>query len=148
MNATLLANITAVAVGGRVLLIEGPPGAGKSSLALSLIDRGATLVGDDAIALHPRGPCLVAAPPPNTAGLIEVRNVGLVVRPVCEGPVSLVLALDPAAERFPLAIETRQIEGYAIPVLRFAAGDSVEALRAEYALVEHGLPLPELNERA
>jgi len=37
---------TAVAINGRAVLIEGPPGAGKSTLALALIDRGAVLVGD------------------------------------------------------------------------------------------------------
>ncbi|MEC7623469.1 MAG: serine kinase, partial [Pseudomonadota bacterium] len=55
MSETVLANVTGVAIGGRVLLIEGPPGAGKSSLALALIDRGATLVGDDAVTLDRRG---------------------------------------------------------------------------------------------
>ena len=41
MSAQVLANVTAVVVDGQVLLIEGPPGAGKSALALALIDRGA-----------------------------------------------------------------------------------------------------------
>jgi chloramphenicol 3-O-phosphotransferase len=31
---------SAVVIDGRALLIEGPPGSGKSSLALALIDRG------------------------------------------------------------------------------------------------------------
>ena len=48
---TVLANVTAVAIGGRALLIDGPPGSGKSSLALALIDRGALLIGDDAVHL-------------------------------------------------------------------------------------------------
>ena len=30
MSETVLANVTGVAISGRVLLIEGPPGAGKS----------------------------------------------------------------------------------------------------------------------
>ena len=67
MSETVLANVTGVAIGGRVLLIEGPPGAGKSSLALALIDRGATLVGDDAVTLDRRGEAVHALPPPNTA---------------------------------------------------------------------------------
>ena len=43
---------SAVAINGRALLIEGEPGAGKSSLALALIDRGAQLIGDDGVALR------------------------------------------------------------------------------------------------
>ena len=38
---------TTVSIGGRGVLIEGVSGAGKSDLALRLIDRGATLVSDD-----------------------------------------------------------------------------------------------------
>lgn len=45
---------TCIAIGGRALLIEGPPGSGKSSLALSLIDRGAMLIGDDSVLLEAR----------------------------------------------------------------------------------------------
>ena len=70
-----------VAIGGRGLLIDGPPGSGKSSLALALIDRGATLVGDDGVLLELRGGRLWALPPPNIAGLLEIRNVGLAMLP-------------------------------------------------------------------
>ena len=38
------------AIAGRAILIEGEPGTGKTSLALALIDRGATLIGDDGVA--------------------------------------------------------------------------------------------------
>ncbi|MCX7284059.1 MAG: serine kinase, partial [Novosphingobium sp.] len=67
-----------VAIGGRGILIEGPPGAGKSSLALALIDRGALLVGDDGVMLEVRAGRLIAAPHPQISGKLEVRNVGLV----------------------------------------------------------------------
>ncbi|MBX7501959.1 HPr kinase/phosphatase C-terminal domain-containing protein [Qipengyuania sp. YG27] len=148
MSDRVLANVTGVALGGRVLLIEGPPGAGKSSLALALIDRGAVLVGDDAVAVTVRDGRLVATPPPNTAGLIEIRNVGIVEMPVAKGPVALVLSLDPAAPRFPMEVATREIEGCAVPVLPFAPGDAIQALRAEQALAVHGLPLPKPGEKA
>ena len=46
---------TCVMIGTQGLLIEGPPGAGKSSLALALIDRGATLVGDDGVLIEAMG---------------------------------------------------------------------------------------------
>ena len=148
MSETVLANVTGVAIGGRVLLIEGLPGAGKSSLALALIDRGATLVGDDAVTLDRRGEAVHALPPPNTAGLVEIRNVGIVEMPTTHGPVALVLTLDPAAARFPLAIAERTLAGIAVPALPFVPGDAVQALRAEAALQRHGLPLPKAGEKA
>ncbi|UOR09895.1 serine kinase [Qipengyuania flava] len=148
MSETVLANVTGVAIGGRVLLIEGPPGAGKSSLALALIDRGATLVGDDAVTLDRRREAVHALPPPNTAGLVEIRNVGIVEMPTTHGPVALILTLDPAAARFPLAIAERTLAGIAVPALPFVPGDAVQALRAEAALQRHGLPLPKAGEKA
>ena len=42
----------------------------------------------------------------------------------------------------------RDIEGVPIPMLPFAPGDAVQALRAEYALELHGLPLPKGDEKA
>ena len=148
MSETVLANVTGVAIGGRVLLIEGPPGAGKSALARALIDRGATLVGDDAVTLDRRGEAVHALPPPTTAGLVEIRNVGIVEMPTTHGPVALILTLDPAAARFPLAIAERTLAGIAVPALPFVPGDAVQALRAEAALQRHGLPLPKAGEKA
>ena len=143
---SVLANVTAVAIAGRTMLIEGPPGSGKSSLALALIDRGAVLIGDDGVRLARTGDTLIASPPPNTAGLIEVRNVGIVELPVADAPVALILHLNSSAARFPLEPDTRTLEGFEIPVLSFAPGDAVQALRAEYALAQHGLPLPNPGE--
>lgn len=142
MTGAVLANVSAVAIGGRALLIEGPPGSGKTSLALALIDRGAMLIGDDAATLSLRGADVWAAPPPNTGGKIEVRGVGIVEMPIAESPVALILTLDPKAPRFPLEIERRALCGIDVPVLPFGAGGAVQALRAEYALQKYGLPFP------
>src|SRR3546814_19767314 len=82
-----------VAVEGRGLLIEGAPGTGKSALALSLIDRGAELVGDDGVLLAAEGRRLIARPHPRTRGLMEVRNLGLLPFPCRDdAPVALVIA--------------------------------------------------------
>ena len=99
MNAEFIANVTVVAVAGRAIMLEGPPGSGKTSLALALIDRGAKLVGDDGVGLDRRGALITASPPPHTAGKIEIRNVGIVEMPAVEAPLALILSLDPAAER-------------------------------------------------
>ncbi len=56
----LIHQASCVAIGERALLIEGLPGSGKSSLALALIDRGATLVGDDGVVLVNRNGILWA----------------------------------------------------------------------------------------
>ena len=137
----VIANVSCVAVRGRAILIEGSPGSGKSSLALALIDRGAVLVGDDAISVTLDGGHPQACPPPNTAGKLEIRNVGIVDLPAGEAPLALILELGPEAPRFPLEVATGEICGVAIPRLRFAPGDAVQALRAEFALEKHGLPV-------
>ena len=118
MSTRILANVTGVAIGGRALLIEGAPGLGKSSLALALIDRGAVLIGDDAIELVQQDGTLIAAPPPNTSGLIEVRNIGLMEFPTIQAPVALILQLDADAPRFPMDVPTRDLAGVCVPVDR------------------------------
>lgn len=137
----LLANVTCVAVGGRGLLIEGPPGSGKSTLALGLIDRGAVLVGDDGVVLERRGPGLWALPPPNIAGKLEIRGVGIVDLWASPAPLSLMLSLDEAAARFP-ELQHRQLEGVALPRLRFRGDTQLAPIRAEWALRLHGAPAP------
>ncbi|MFM2372687.1 MAG: hypothetical protein RIS85_2409, partial [Pseudomonadota bacterium] len=107
-----------VAIGGRGVLIEGAPGAGKSSLALALIDRGATLVGDDGVMLDVQAGRLVAAPHPQIAGKLEVRNVGLINFPVSlPVPVALVLRLDAAAPRFIAEAGRITVEGVDLPLV-------------------------------
>lgn len=131
---------TCVAIGGRAILIEGAPGSGKSSLALALIDRGAVLVGDDGVLIEPRSERLVALPHPNTRGLLEVRNLGLLTFPVCdEAPVALVIILDPDAPRFVEGPESATRAGVTLPLLRLSPESTVQHLKAELALKHYGL---------
>lgn len=129
---------TCVAIGGRGLLIEGEPGSGKSSLALALIDRGATLVGDDGVLLDPRGGRLWALPPPAIEGMLEIRNVGIVRFAAGPAPLALVLRLDEGAPRHVEQAGRIEVAGFDLPLASLWPGSPVLALRAEWALALHG----------
>ena len=136
---TLVYQATAVAMDGRAVLIEGPPGSGKSSLALALIDRGATLIGDDGVTLVPSEDGLLASPPPNIAGLLEVRNLGLLPFPTCrDQPVALVLQLTPAAPRFIDRAAQTKIADTMLPLVQIWPGDPSSARKAELAVMHYG----------
>lgn len=131
---------TAVAINGRALLIQGPPGCGKTGLALTLIDRGAILIGDDGVALTDHDGALFAAPPAATNGQIEIRNVGIVKLPAGSAPVALVLKITSQAPRYIEEAPSTHLMGHTIPCLDFALYGSADAIRAEHALTRYGLP--------
>jgi serine kinase of HPr protein (carbohydrate metabolism regulator) len=131
---------SAIAINGRAILIEGPTGSGKSSLALALLDRGAQLVGDDSVMLEVSDQRLVAHPHPQTRGLLEVRNLGLIEYPVCDAaPVCLIVKIDEKAERFIDQPQVLKILGQPIPLLRLWPSASLLALKAELALQRFGI---------
>ncbi len=145
---SLLLQASAVAFEGRALLIEGAPGVGKSSLALALIDRGAQLIGDDGVTLSRVGEGadqrLIASPPPNIEGMLEVRGVGLARCPLAKpAPAALLLTLlgqnEPDGDRLPERAGLRSILGCDLPALPFRAGAIAPAQRALMALRLHGL---------
>ena len=70
---------TCLSVQGRGILLCGPPGCGKSDLALRLITgHDARLVADDQVTVERRGSLLVGSAPKNLRGLFEVRGLGIV----------------------------------------------------------------------
>lgn len=141
MSADNPFHATSLIIDGRALLIVGRSGSGKSDLALRLIDRGALLLSDDYTRLERRGAALVAMPPSTIAGKIEVRGVGIFEKAFAsEGRVALLLDLDAEAERLPEApIATRRLEQIDIPVLAFSPFGASAAIKAELALIRHGL---------
>lgn len=117
---------SAVAVGGRGVLLLGPSGSGKSALALALVGRGATLVADDRVTLVRRGDALLARSPERIAGLIEARGFGILRLPTAgEVPVALAVDLEQSpAARMPhpatithLGISVELILGRGLPNL-------------------------------
>lgn len=77
----MLLNATCVSIDNKGVLIAGPAGAGKSDLALRLIDAGAQLVADDQTELRIEKKQLLASAPKTIKGLFEVRHVGLIRMP-------------------------------------------------------------------
>lgn len=125
---------TAVSVAGRAVLLTGASGAGKSDLALRLIDRGAVLVADDRTVLAARNGRLFASPPATIAGRIEVRGIGIVTLPhAADVPVALVVDLDAAPERLPEA-RVRTLNGIDIPLIALDARENSAAIKVELAL--------------
>jgi len=83
MNAQAQIHASALVIGEKGVLIRGASGAGKSALALAMIEAArsaglfASLIGDDRVLLSRAGLHVVARPHPAIAGLIEKRGQGL-----------------------------------------------------------------------
>lgn len=124
-----------VAIDGAAVLIEGRSGAGKSDLALRLIDRGATLVSDDYTLLVRKGQTLLAHPPANLAGRIEVRGIGIVEMPhLADVAVKLLVAIVEAPPRMPAAGRLRRIAGVELREIALPSLEPSAPVKVELAL--------------
>jgi hypothetical protein len=144
MNAPPTVHATAVLVGSRALLIRGPAGAGKSRLALQLLQFAGTpalpfarLVGDDRVHLAAANGRLLVRPAAPLQGMIEVRGLGLRRMPF--EPVAVVGRVvdlgDTQAQRLPdAAVAGVSLEGIALPRLAVAPHD--EPLPAVLAFLD------------
>jgi serine kinase of HPr protein (carbohydrate metabolism regulator) len=132
---------TTIAIDGRAVLIEGVSGAGKSDLALRLIDRGAALVSDDYTQVRRYAGRIIASSPARIAGKIEVRGVGIVhMTHRAEAPVALIVALGEPAARLPEPGQNRTMLGVDIPWLALDGHDASTPIKVELALARTGLP--------
>lgn len=137
-DATKPPNIhgTAILIGERGVLITGPSGAGKTTLALALLDhyriRGlfSRLVGDDQLFAAAHGSRLVCRAPASIAGLAEVHGIG--PRPLAFEPaavIDLVVRLVEPAEMARLQDEaTETIDGCRMPRIDVARQNVTAAL--------------------
>lgn len=128
-----------IAAFGRGLLIIGPAGSGKSSLALDLIAHGAVLIADDVTELARRGDALIATCPLAGRGLIEARGIGILRMPTApSAPLAMVVDLGRRGdERLPKA-ETWDFDGVGVRLLKRSAQMRPAAI---YLALQTGGPL-------
>jgi serine kinase of HPr protein (carbohydrate metabolism regulator) len=131
------------------VLIMGRSGAGKSDLALRLIDNGAKLIADDQTELRDIGGAARMSAPAAIAGRMEVRGLGIVTVPhQASAPLRLVVDLRLAAtiERLPEPAWYR-LFAYEIPLLALAPFEAsapaklrmaLDTLSASAAIVDAG----------
>jgi HPr kinase/phosphorylase len=131
MHEEALIHGTCLAIGADGVLLLGKPGAGKSDLALRLIDqpgtglsglmRGARLVADDQVRVRRAGAGLIASAPAALANRLEIRGLGIAtLAALPEIALRLAVRLTPSAEieRLPdLAAARMDILGIALPLI-------------------------------
>ena len=132
---------SAVAIDNIGVLIRGAAGSGKSSLALALIhdpQAKGVLVGDDRVVLWRKPIGVAIRPAPATAGLIEVRGIGIVpTAHRAEARLGLVVDLLPIGEcpRLPEDKDRRtMVCGLEVLRLALPIGSNDAALRVRIAL--------------
>ena len=134
-------HVSSVAIDGRAVLIGGRSGAGKSDLALRLIDRGAVLISDDYTFVRRVQNRAVASAPERIAGKIELRGVGIVEMATAKDvPVALYVDLSAEPVRLPGGTDRIAIAGIPVPSLALDGHHASAPLKVEAALRLFGLP--------
>jgi serine kinase of HPr protein (carbohydrate metabolism regulator) len=146
---------TAIAVGGRGVLIRGPSGSGKSDLALrclalspsALLKESVELVADDQVLLKAdksaSSPRLIATCPPTLRGKLEVRGVGILeIAARDKADIVLVADLVPKdrVDRFPDPWPKVVVLGFKIPTIRIFPFETSASLKLVGALAMADLP--------
>jgi hypothetical protein len=135
MAASETVHATSVAIDGHGILIMGASGAGKSDLALRLIDRGALLVADDYTLATARDGQLMLSAPPTIAGKMEIRHLGIVDMAHIEHvPAVLAIRLEDHPPRMPDSVPTLLLAGIALPAIALAGREGSAPIKVEWAL--------------
>ncbi len=131
---------TTVAIGDRAVLIMGPSGSGKSDLALRLLDRGFALVSDDQTLVRREGERLLASAPPQIAGKLEVRGIGIVeMNTASDVPVALLVELTSDIARLPDDSRELPLPGVSVPLVTIDAMTASAPSKVALALDRIGL---------
>jgi serine kinase of HPr protein (carbohydrate metabolism regulator) len=105
-----------------------------------LIDRGFTLVSDDQTIVRREGERLLASAPPNIAGKLEIRGVGIVdMETAKDVPIALVVQLTSEIERLPDERRERPILDVNLPLVSVDALTASAASKVSLALDRLGL---------
>lgn len=136
-------HVSSVAIDGRAVLIGGRSGAGKSDLALRLIDRGAALISDDYTFVRRDRDRAFASAPERIAGRIEMRGVGIVeMASAGNVPVALYVDLSGEPVRLPEGKDRIAVAGIPIPSVALDGHHASAPLKVEAALRLLGLGVP------
>jgi serine kinase of HPr protein (carbohydrate metabolism regulator) len=131
---------TSVAIDGRAVLITGASGAGKSDLALRLIDRGFTLVSDDQTVVRRDGDRLLASAPASIAGKLEIRGIGIMeMATESDVPVALLVELTSDIPRLPDDRRELPVLGLPLPLITIDAMTASAPAKVALALDRLGL---------
>lgn len=123
---------SAVAFGGKAVILTGASGSGKSSLALQLIALGGVLVADDRVVFERRADGIWLDAPEKLRGLIEARGIGLLRMRHAAAFAALVVDLDQVeTARLP---EPRSIElaGVELPCIHKVESPAFAAMLRAY----------------
>jgi serine kinase of HPr protein (carbohydrate metabolism regulator) len=145
---------TCIALDGIGVLLLGPPGSGKSDLALRLIDTPgvgtskemltAQLVADDQVKLSLADNHLIAEAPPVLAGFLEIRGLGIMRVPYLPSVrigLAVQLRKQNAIERLPdLAAQHYRALGIAIPLIEIDAAAASAPARVRAAVLHLATP--------
>lgn len=130
------AGLIAAQLGGywRGVLIEGPPGAGKSDLALRALDQGFRLAADDRVLLWTCEGGLYGRAPDTLQGLLEVRGLQVVAVPVLRFALVALVARCGTPERIPHP-QFADILGISLPVIDIDPREASAPAKLRRALI-------------